>query len=383
MTIFKAFLCVLRRNAWILIMYSAILIFFSIFSVQANNTNLNFEATKPDLYLVNHDGDSELSQSLAQYLAAHNNLIELSEEADALDDALFYRQINYAVIIPKGFGADFLAGKEPTLAIRSTGDYNAAFAEMTLQRYLNTAQSYRLIYQEESELVRSVEKTLAEEVPIELAAKRDVSGLEQAAFYYNFLNYPLIVGCIFMICTVMLSFREEKVARRIAVGGMRPERINRVLLFANSLFAFLLWLVYVGVSFIVVGRVMWSVQGAWFILNSFIFAFCVTSLALLLANIVRSRNALNGLTNVIGLGSSFLCGAFVPLVWLPESVRLIAHIFPSYWYIDANEKIKALETCSWDYVAPILFNLVIVLIFALVFILATNLLSRRARRKAA
>lgn len=383
MTIFKAFLCVLRRNAWILIMYSAILIFFSIFSVQANNTNLNFEATKPDLYLVNHDGDSELSQSLAQYLAAHNNLIELSEEADALDDALFYRQINYAVTIPKGFGTDFLAGKEPTLAIRSTGDYNATFAEMTLQRYLNTAQSYRLIYQEESELIRSVEKTLAEEVPIELAAKRDVSGLEQAAFYYNFLNYPLIAGCIFMICTVMLSFREEKVARRIAVGGIRPEHINRALLFANSLFAFLLWLVYVGVSFIVVGRVMWLVQGAWFILNSFVFAFCVTSLALLLANIVRSRNALNGLTNVIGLGSSFLCGAFVPLVWLPESVRLVAHAFPSYWYIDANEKIKALETCTWDHVTPVLFNMAVVLIFTLVFILVTNLLSRRARHRTA
>lgn len=383
MTIYKAFLRVLSRNAWILIMYSAILIFFSIFSVQANDVNLNFEATKPDLYLTNNDEGSELSHSLVKYLTAHNNIIELPDENDALNDALFYRRVNYIITIPDGFGADFLAGREPTLIVQSTGDYNAAFAEMMLQRYLNTAQSYRLIDKSEAELVRDVEKTLAMEVPTELATKRDVSGLEQAAFYYNFLNYPLIVGCIFMICTVMLSFREGKVARRIAVSGTRPEQVNRVLLLANSLFAFLLWLVYVGISFLVIGRVMWSMQGLWFILNSFVFAFCVTTLALLLANIVHNRNALNGLTNVIGLGSSFLCGAFVPLVWLPETVRLIAHAFPSYWYIDANEKIKALETCTWDHVVPILFNMAIVLAFALVFVLVTNLLSRHARRRAA
>lgn len=381
MPIFKTFLRILQRNAWIVIMYSAILIFFSVFSVEANSTNLNFEATKPDLYLVNHDTESELSQNLVSYLAERNNLIELSSEADALSDALFYRRINYAVIIPEGFGAEFMAGQNPPLAVRSTGDYNASLAEMNLRRYLDTAESYRLIDRDETSLARDVERTLVTGVSVELAARRDVSGLEQAAFYYDFLNYPFLVGCIFMVCTIMLSFRDQKIAARIAVGGLRPERVNRTLLLANGLFAVLLWLVYVGVSFAVVGQVMLSLQGLWFILNSFVFAACATALAFLLANIVRSRNALNGLANVIGLGSSFLCGAFVPLTMLPDSVRFIAHALPSYWYIDANEKIKILEDFSWEHVSPILLHMLVVLIFTAGFVIATNLVARHARRK--
>lgn len=381
MIIFKTFLQILRRNAWILIMYSAILIFFSIFSLKANDATLNFEATKPDLYLQNLDTGSDFSQSLAIYLTERNNIIELPDDADALSDALFYRRINYAVTIPEGFGATFLAGDTPTLTVRSTGDYNAELAEMTLQRFLNTAESYRLIDQSEADLIRDVETTLASEISVTLASKRDVSGLEQAAFYYNFLNYPLLVGCIFMICTVMLSFRNGKVAGRIAVSGMRPERINRVLLLANSLFGGLLWLIYVIISFLIVGHTMLSLQGLWFILNSLVFAFCAIVTALLLANLVRSRNALNGVTNVIGLGTSFLCGAFVPLSFLPNSVKAIAHIFPSYWYIDANEKIKLLEDCSWEQVAPIICNMLVVLVFALGFIVIMNLLTRRAQRR--
>lgn len=381
MIIFKTFLQILRRNAWILIMYSAILIFFSIFSLKANDATLNFEATKPDLYLQNLDTGSDFSQSLANYLTEHSNIIELPDEADALSDALFYRRINYTVTIPEGFGATFLAGNTPTMIVRSTGDYNAELAEMTLQRFLNTAESYRLIDQSEADLIRDVEATLASEIPVTLASKRDVSGLEQAAFYYNFLNYPLLVGCIFMICTVMLSFRDGKIAGRIAVSGMRPERINRVLLLANSLFGGLLWLIYVIISFLIVGHTMLSLQGLWFILNSLVFAFCAIVTALLLANLVRSRNALNGVTNVIGLGTSFLCGAFVPLSFLPNSVKAIAHIFPSYWYIDANEKIKLLEDCSWEQVAPIICNMLVVLVFALGFIVIMNLLTRRARRR--
>lgn len=383
MTIFKAFLQILKKNLWILLLYTGILVIFSVFSLDANQSNLSFTATKPDLYLDNQDPDSEFSQGLASFLAERNHLVTLPAEPDALQDAIFYRQVNYAVTIPASFGASFLAGQNPALIVQSTGDYNAALAEMNLERFLDTAQSFRLVDHDEATLLRDVQSALATEIPVELAAKRDLNGLERAAFYYNFLNYPLIVGCIFMICTVMLSFRDPKIARRITVSGVHPTAVNRTLLVANSIFGFLLWLTYVLVSLVVVGAPMFSLHGCWFILNSFVFAFAITALALLLANLIRSRNAINGLTNVIGLGTSFLCGAFVPLVWLPDSVRLIAHALPSYWYIDANERIKLLETFSWPDLFPILLHMLVVLGFALGFILLTNFLSRRARQQTA
>lgn len=412
MTVFKAFLRILNRNKWVVIMYSAILIIFSTFSLQSNQSTVSFEAVKPDLYLVNHDVDQGITKSLVSYLSERNNLIDLPADdlkntidSDAVSDALFYRQLNLAVEIPAGFRADFLAGKNPALTIRSSGDYNAALAEMDLTRFLDVANQYlaaasnptaaanlqapsadpanpsttNLSDVAEVALLKNLEATLAVETKVELTSTRDASSLDRAAFYYNFMNYPLLVGCIYIISTIMLSFREQKVARRIAMGGLTPQNINRILLAANSLFALCLWLIYVVISFIVVGPVMFSLHGLWLILSSCIFTLCATALAFLIANLLKSRNAINGITNVVGLGSSFLCGAFVPMTWLPDSVLAIAHALPSYWYISANNDIAALETFSIDTLWSIIFNLIIILAFSLIFILVANFLSRRRR----
>lgn len=412
MTVFKAFLRILNRNKWVVIMYSAILIIFSTFSLQSNQSTVSFEAVKPDLYLVNHDVDQGITKSLVSYLSEKNNLIDLPADdlkntidSDAVSDALFYRQLNLAVEIPAGFRADFLAGKNPALTIRSSGDYNAALAEMDLIRFLDVANQYlaaasnptaaanlqapsadpanlsttNLSDAAEVALLKNLEATLAVEAKVELTSTRDASSLDRAAFYYNFMNYPLLVGCIYIISTIMLSFREQKVARRIAMGGLTPQNINRILLAANSLFALCLWLIYVVISFIVVGPVMFSLHGLWLILSSCIFTFCATALAFLIANLLKSRNAINGITNVVGLGSSFLCGAFVPMTWLPDSVLAIAHALPSYWYISANNDIAALETFSIDTLWLIISHLIIVLAFSLIFILVANFLSRRRR----
>lgn len=406
MIIFKAFLRILNKNKGILIIYSLILVVFSLFSLKSNESTTTFESTKPDIYIINHDTDSSkqpsaLSASLVDFLASRSNLIalDLKPQTDAsrsvasqtdtplarevtldnevLDDAIFYRHVNFALEIPAGFERDFMARRNPAIAYKSTGDYNASLAEMQLSRYLELANAYLLLDLDVSALAREVESTLALETPVSLLSHLDSAGLARASYYYNFMNYPLLVGCVFMICLIFLSFRDPKIRSRLAIGAIPQAKINRILLGANCLFALALWLVYVLISFIVVGEPMFSGQGILLILNSLIFTFCVVTLAFLLANLIKSRNALNGIVNVIGLGSSFLCGVFVPLVWLPDSVRLVAHILPSFWYVSANDRIVELENFSLENLLPILGCGLIVLAFALAFILLTRFTSSR------
>lgn len=380
MTIFKAFLQILNRNKIILILYSVILIFFAIFNTQNSDIATNFESVKPDLHIINHDTEQGITGSLVKYLGEQNNIVELADDAESVDDALFYRKVNYVVEIPGNFRADFLAGKNPEITTRSTGDYNANLAEMSLTRYLELAKAYRLV-DDETGMLADLEKTLATDVEVELARQNPVNGLERAVFYYNFLNYPMLAGGIFMICLMLLSFREQKVARRIMVSSTSPARVNRILILANGLFMLWLWLIYVMVSFVIDFHAMLSVPGLWLVLNSGVFTICVTALAFLLTNLVNNRGAMNGIVNVVALGSSFLCGAFVPLEWLPDAVRNFAHVLPSYWYIDANEKIGQAEEFSWSNLAPILANIAVVLGFSILFVILTNLLKYARRRE--
>ena len=104
------------------------------------------------------------------------------------------------------------------------------------------------------------------------------------------------------------------------------------------------------------------------------------SLAFLIGNIVNSKTAINGIINVVALGSSFLCGAFVPMEWLPKYVVSISHILPSYWYIKTNELIKTIEIINLKNIEPLIKNGLVLIIFMIIFITITNIISKKKRR---
>jgi len=161
---------------------------------------------------------------------------------------------------------------------------------------------------------------------------------------------------------------------------MKYQKHNRILLLSNGLFALVLWLFYVFISFFVVGNVMFSMQGIIYMINSFVFTLCALTIAFLVGSIINNKNAMNGIVNVIALGSSFLCGAFVPVEWLPDTVLKIAHILPSYWYIQSNELVKTMEEFNLETLKPIMINMGVVLLFAIGFIIVANLIERKKRK---
>ena len=94
----------------------------------------------------------------------------------------------------------------------------------------------------------------------------------------------------------------------------------------------------------------------------------------------KNKEAINGIVNVVALGSSFLCGAFVPAEWLPDAVLKIAHVLPTYYYINSNDRLKMLEVVSFESLKPIILNMGIIVIFILVFVALSNIVARKKRK---
>ena len=159
-----------------------------------------------------------------------------------------------------------------------------------------------------------------------------------------------------------------------------PKEYNKKLLLSNGLFALCLWFFYVILSFILLGTIMFSMHGLIYMLNSFVFSLCALSIAFLIANLVSDKNAINGIVNVVALGSSFLCGAFVPMQFLPDAVLKIAHVLPSYWYIKSNELLTSIEVFNLETLKPIFINMIVILVFTVVFIVITNVVSKKKQR---
>ena len=125
---------------------------------------------------------------------------------------------------------------------------------------------------------------------------------------------------------------------------------------------------------------MFTGHGIIYMINSFSFTMCATSMAFLIGTIITKKEAITGIVNVVALGSSFLCGAFVPVQYLPEAVLKIAHILPTYWYIQNNEITRTLEKININALKPIFTNWIVIAIFTLSFIIMTNIISKRKQK---
>lgn len=380
MIVFKTFLKVLNKNKWIVLMYTIILIAFGGLNLKTSDTSLNFVANKPDILIINNDISEGITKNLIDYISNNSNIIEIENDENKINDALFYRDVNYIIYIPKNFKEDFLNGKNPSIEVKSTKDYQASLAQMLLEKYLKIANIYLSSGMNEEEIIQNINNTLSQEVNVEITSKIQIDNLSQATFYYNFASYSLLAGCVYVISIILSSFKEENISKRTIISSMPYKLYNRYLFLSNALFAFLLWLFYVLLSFIILGKGMFSMHGLIYLLNSFIFVICSLSIAFLIANIIKNKNAINGIVNVLALGSSFLCGAFVPMEWLPPSVLKIAHILPSYWYIKTNELLTNIEVFNFTNMKPILGNLLVILLFTLLFVLITNILTKYKRK---
>ena len=380
MIVFKTFLKVLKACKTPIIMYTVFLVVFGGLNMQTSDTATSFESTKPDILIINNDEDKGITKNLIDYIKDNSNIMDIKDTEEAINDALFYRDVNYIIYIPDNYREDFLNNQNPKIEIKSTGDYNASLAHMMLEKYVKVANTYNAKLDNEEEIISNINKTLSIKTEIELTSNLDTNNLARATFYYNFMNYSLLAGLVYVICLILSSFNEIKVKKRTIISSMKTSAHNKNLLLSNGLFAIILWIFYVVLGFILLGDIMFTTHGIIYIINSFIFMICSLTIAFLIATLVNNKNAINGIVNVVALGTSFLCGAFVPMEWLPSSVINIAHVLPSYWYIKTNELLKTIEVFNFETLKPIFINMIVILLFTILFIVITNIVSKKKRK---
>jgi ABC-2 type transport system permease protein len=113
MQVFRAYFKVMRASAGGIAIYLVVFLGLSVMfsSAGAPQTTGDFTQTKTPIAVVNRDKDAPLAQGLASYLAETNNVVPYPDDAEKLQDALFFRNVEYVAIIPDGFSADFMAGR--------------------------------------------------------------------------------------------------------------------------------------------------------------------------------------------------------------------------------------------------------------------------------
>ena len=380
MTVFKTFWKIINKYKGTIILYTVMLIFFGGIQISTKDTGTTFVDSKPDILIINKDEEIGITKNLVDYLKQNSNIINVKNNEEAINDAIFYRDVNYVIYIPENYRQDVLNGLNPEINIKSTGDYSASLAEMMLSRYVQIQNIYKDNIQNEDELIEAINNNLSKKSSVEITSKLDTSKMTKVTSYFNFASYSIMAVVIFIICLVLSSFHEKTVNKRTIISSMNYKEHNRLILFASFMYSVIVWFLYVILGLILLGDIIFTARGFMYILNTFVFTFCALTIALLISTVVSNKNAVNGIVNVVALGSAFLCGAFVPAEWLPKTVLNIAHILPAYWYINSNDLLKTMETINFETLKPVFNNMLVTLAFAILFIIINNIISKRKQR---
>ena len=244
---------------------------------------------------------------------------------------------------------------------------------MLLSRYINVQNIYSKSV-DNDELIEVINNNLANSANVNIVSKMDNVKSSNMASFFNFASYSIMAVIMYIICLVLSSFHDENVNKRIIVSSMNYKKYNRLVLISSFGFSFIVWILYTLLGFVLLDDML-SIRGVIYIINTFVFSFCALNLALLISSLTSNKNAINGIVNVLALGQAFLCGAFIPAEFLPEFVLKIAHIFPSYWYINSNNLMSTMEVINFNNMKPVFANLLVLIIFSIVFMIINNFVS--------
>lgn len=380
MTVFKTFWKIVNKYKGTIILYTVMLISFGGINLASNDTTTTFTSTLPNIAIVNNDQKSVLTNNLISYLSENSKIVDIENDEEKINDALFYRDVSYVVYIPKNYTNDVLKGMNPTIDIKSTNDYMSSLEEMMLTDYLNLQNTYLKLTTDQAKLTNYINETLKDKSEVVLTSKVDTKSLSKVSRYFNFASYSILAVVIFIITLVLTSFKEKTVNKRIVVSSMNYKKHSGLILKSSLLYALIVWVLFSLLAIILLGKSLLNIRGLLLILNTLIFTLQALTFALLISSLVNNKDAIGGIVNVVALGSAFLCGAFIPSMYLPEKVVSISHIFPAYYYNNSNDLVTSLEVINLTTLKPFITNIMMMLVFMLVFIVLNNFVIKNKRK---
>jgi ABC-2 type transport system permease protein len=364
-TIFK----VMKRHLTQIIVALVIVIFFStVMSANYNSTSKpSFTESKVDIAVINNDSNSILSKGLVDFLGEKNNIVDIKQDEESIQDALYFRTITYVLTIPEDFSASYINGTAISLEKATIEDsFDSVDVDLSIDKYLNLYKLYMdTTNLSEEEIVININKDLNSTVAANiLNVEQQGSGGQNASYFFNYLNYAILSGFTVCIASILLVFNKFDLKRRNICSPINLTKIN-VQLFLGILTFGVVSLVFVFIiAFVLFPSTMSSGKGAIFALNTFIFMIVGMSFAFLLGQIFSKSDALDPIATVVSLGTSFIGGCFIPIEFLGDSVVKISKFLPTYWFVSSNTRIGLLNEITFSSLTPIFKNMFVLLAFA-------------------
>lgn len=370
MQVFNVYFKIIKANikqmSIYLIIFLAIAIIFAISSTPKNEES--FSQFKTNTAFINLDQNTVLTKGFENYLSRYVNFVKIENNQEKLQDALFFRNVEYIVTIPKNFTKDFLQGKPVKVEkIIVPNSRTGMYVDMAINKYFNAARVYvnNIPGITEENLIKKVSKDTSIEIQVNLKTYGDKKEDNNfAVSYFNFLAYSLLAMLILGVSANLMIFNSKNIRRRNLCSPMKDRTYNTQLILANLAFGFVCFGILALFAFILFRKDMISYNGILLCINALVFTIATLSISYFIGLLVKNSSAQSAIANVLSLGLCFLSGVFVPQELLSTKILSIASFNPVYWYVKANNLIGTLSNFSYNNLSTVFIYMLIELGFA-------------------
>ena len=385
MIVFKAFFRIIKQmKALILLPFGIFMIISFIVGAQLREMASDFVIVKPVITVINKDVDNEIIDSFIAYLEHHTE-IKYGFETE-YEDALFYQELDYVLIIPEGFIESFLKdSNEVVLEHYIVPDSSSALlVDEYINRYLNTYRAYHHLLPslEHSEMIDFVSQDLEKSSVIEMIMVDEHYIADRfKGTYFSTSTYVVMMVILAGIANTLMIFNKSEVKIRNISSGCSMRKINFQLFLASFAFATASWLLLSFLNVIVIGKYFFTPKLVYFLLNSYLFMLPVMSASFLIGILIKTATAQSAINNVLSLGLSFISGVFVPQEIISPFILGIAKFFPVYWNVYGNQLIVEADLAKGNLLQILSMPLLIQLGYALALLLVALVISKQKSAK--
>ena len=378
--VFRGYCLIIRRNLTVLLVYFGVyLLINSAMSMQGQESAGSFSAERVDIAVIDRD-QSAMSRALTEFLKQDNNVTTaLTDRAD-LARQLYDGGIQYVLQIPEEFGGDLAAGTEKLQETKQSGSAAGYLVDAQIGQFCWLAQALLQSGSTEEEVAQETLDAMRVKPEVTLVRTQTLSDGSRPAYVYTFqyLPYIYLSITIFIIGYVLQSFSGREIRRRMLAA---PDSTVSQSLQAVAALG-LVFLVFWAASMLLpaaAGSLAFytSPLRGLYLLNSLAFLLVSLSIGFLTASLVKSRQGLAAMADVVGLGMCFLCGVFVPMRYLGTGVLAAARFLPAYWYETANNLLSDTAVLSRSARAAVRQAIWIELAYALAIFAVTLFLRKK------
>jgi len=360
MQVFKTYFKIVKKNIVSLSIYFFVFLGISVLisgQIPESKSDEVFNSYKSPIAVFNYDKSSDISNDFEKFLSENTTIIEIPDEVESLQDALYFRKVVYIVKIPNGFGESLKSGNnvqiEKTAIIGS--EYNI-YMDLLINKYMNTAKGYinNIPNITSEQLNTYLEKDMSVEADVKVQNFGSaVNTGSNIRYYFNYFAYAIFAIIILGVTTIILTFNDPEIKKRNLGSPIKLSSYNFQIILGSLVFTLIVWALICLLSFPIYGSAALNINTILLIINALIISLVVLSISFLLGNVIKSKSAISAISNILTLGMSFLSGVFVPQEIMSESVLKIASFTPTYWYVKAVDSITSLTVWSSENILPI------------------------------